>query len=185
MSTRWTGTLRSMPILVKDPPPYEVEQLLERRRALGQDRLDEVWEGVYHMNPSPHPRHGQIAQQLAELLGPVARDARLVPLINTFNLGDSARDYRVPDGGLFRHTPDQVFMPTATLVLEIVSTDDETWDKLDFYAAHHVDELLVVDPETHIVQWFALDGDRYQPIQHSTLVALGTDEVASRIDWPQ
>ena len=28
------------------------EQLLERRRALGQDVLDEVWDGVYHMNPA-------------------------------------------------------------------------------------------------------------------------------------
>ena len=35
-----------MPTLVRDPQPVEFEQLLERRRVLGQDLLDEVWEGV-------------------------------------------------------------------------------------------------------------------------------------------
>jgi Uma2 family endonuclease len=175
-----------MPTLVKDPAPYEFEQLLERRRTLGQDRLDEVWEGVYHMNPSPHPRHGQIGQQLAELLGPAARNAGLIPVINTFNLGDTSQDYRVPDGGLFRAVPDQVFMPTAALVVEIVSPDDETWEKLDFYAAHSVDELLVVDPQKRDVRWLALQPSReYQPIARSALIALGPDELAERIDWPQ
>jgi hypothetical protein len=35
------------------------------------------------------------------VLGPAARDAALVPLINIFNLGDS-QNYRAPHGGLFR-----------------------------------------------------------------------------------
>ena len=39
-----------MPTLVRDPQPAEFEALLERRRQLGQDLLDEVWEGVYVMN---------------------------------------------------------------------------------------------------------------------------------------
>lgn len=54
----------------------------------------------------------------------------------------------MPDGALFRAIPEHVFMATAALVLEIVSPDDETWDKLDFYAAHDVDELLIVDPQS-------------------------------------
>jgi len=175
-----------VPTLVKDPPPYEFEQLLERRAALGQDRLDEVWEGVYHMNPSPHPRHGQIGQHLAELLGPAAREAGLVPLINTFNLGDGPQDYRVPDGALFRAIPDQVFMPTAALVVEIVSPDDETWEKLGFYAAHGVDELLIVDPQRREVHWLSLSPDgEYRPIERSALLALGPAELAERIRWPR
>jgi hypothetical protein len=42
-----------MPTLVRDPQPVEFEALLERRRRLGQDLYDEVWNGVLHMNPAP------------------------------------------------------------------------------------------------------------------------------------
>ena len=89
------------------------------------------------------------------MLGPAARDAGLVPLINIFNLGAS-QNYRAPHGGLFRAVPDQVFLPTAALVVEIVSPDDESWAKLDFYAAHDVDDLLLVDPQVH---WLGLRSD--------------------------
>jgi hypothetical protein len=34
-----------MPTLVLDPPPQEFTKLIERRRTLGQDRFDEVWDG--------------------------------------------------------------------------------------------------------------------------------------------
>lgn len=38
------------------------QELLERRRQLGQDVLDEVWEGVYVMNPAPSEGHADVAQ---------------------------------------------------------------------------------------------------------------------------
>jgi Uma2 family endonuclease len=179
------GSLDHMPTLVRDPPPAEFQALLERRRSLGQDLLDEVWEGVYHMNPAPHRRHAHIAQQLAELLGTPARAAGLVPMIGIFNLGEP-EDYRVPDGGLFRPGPDEVYVPTAALVVEIISPDDKTWEKLGFYAAHGVDELLIVDPQARRVQWLGRQSDgRYGPVERSALNALGADELAARINWPE
>ena len=141
MRAATVGSLEPVPTLVLDPPPADFEALLERRRKLGQDLLDEVWEGVYHMNPAPHQRRANIAQQLAELLGAPAREAGLVPMISIFNLGEPD-DYRVPDGGLFRPGPDEVYAPTAELVVEIVSPGDESWQKLGFYADHGVGELL-------------------------------------------
>jgi Uma2 family endonuclease len=178
------GSLEVMPTLVLDPPPADFEALLERRRQFGQDLLDEVWEGVYHMNPAPHQRHAHVAQQLAELLGAPARDAGLVPMISIFNLGEPD-DYRVPDGGLFRPGPDEVYVPTAELVVEIVSPGDESWQKLGFYAAHDVGELLIVDPQEHQVQWLGLQpGGEYQQVERSGLIALGPAELAEQIDWP-
>jgi hypothetical protein len=59
-------------------------------------------------------------------------------MISIFNLGEP-EDYRVPYGGLFRPGPDEVYVPTAALVVEIISPDDNTWEKLGFYAAHGVD----------------------------------------------
>lgn len=173
-----------MPTLVRDPQPAEFEALLERRRRLSQDLLDEVWDGVYHMNPAPHSRHSAIQQQLAELLGPPAREAGLVPRLGIFNVGEPD-DYRVPDGGLLRPGPDAVHLPTAALVVEIVSPGDETWDKLRFYAAHEVDELLIVDPQERRVHWLALEPNAdYRPVERSALVALGPVKLAERIDWP-
>jgi Uma2 family endonuclease len=172
-----------MPTLVRDPQPAEFEALLERRHRLGQDLLDEVWEGVYHVNPAPHRRHAQIAQQLAELLGPRARDAGLVPMMSIFNLGEPD-DYRVPDGGLFGPGPDEVYVPTAALVVEIVSPEDKTWEKLGFYAAHGVDELLIVDPELRKVDWLALRDGEYAAVDRSSLIELSVSELADRIDWP-
>jgi hypothetical protein len=70
----------------------------------GLDPLDEVWEGVLHMVPAPNDAHADIAQQLAEILGPPARAAGLFPTMHEFNFGDSKDDFRVPDGGLHRST---------------------------------------------------------------------------------
>jgi Uma2 family endonuclease len=173
-----------MSTLVLDPATPELEALKERRRRSGLDRLDEVWEGVLHMVAAPHGRHAKIAQQLAELLGPLARDAGLDPTMHEFNLGGSEQDFRVPDGGLHREFSDRVWYPTAALVVEIVSPEDETWQKLPFYAAHGVDEVLIVDPEKRSVHWLARAGEEYREVERSGLIELSAAGLAERIDWP-
>jgi Uma2 family endonuclease len=179
------GSLGLVSTIVRDPQPAEFEALLERRRRLGLDLFDEQWGGVYRMNPAPAERHAYVAQQLAVLLDGPARTAALVPMISPFNLGELG-EYCVPDGGLHRELGDRVYVPTAALVVEIVSPGDDSWNKLPFYAAHNVDELLIVDPQEHRVHWLGLraDGD-YRPIERSTLVELGAAELAERIDWPR
>jgi Uma2 family endonuclease len=101
-----------------------------------------------------------------------------------FNLGESERDYRVPDGGLHRPGATGVWLPTAALVVEIVSPGDETYAKLVFYAKRCVDEVLIVDHEKRGVEWLALEGGDYAPIERSALIELGPAELAGRIDWP-
>jgi len=173
-----------VPTLVLDPAPHELDALLERRRSSGLDRLDEVWAGVYHMVPAPSFSHARISQQLAELTGPPARAAGLVPVMSIFNLGDSDQDFRVPDGGLHRPGVGGVWIPTAALVVEIVSPGDETWLKLPFYAQRGVDELLIVDPAQRTVHWLALAGGEYREVQRSGLIGLGPRELAEQLDWP-
>jgi Uma2 family endonuclease len=141
------------------------------------------------MNPLPHGRHADVEAQVIELLGPLARAAGLKRL-DASNVGD-ANDYRGPDGLLVRPGPHRLYYPTAALVLEVVSPGDETWDKLAFYAAHGVEELLIVDTQERAVHWRALAGTRkgaggeYRPIQRSGLLDLGSSELAERIDWPR
>ena len=69
-------------------------------------------------------------------------------------------------------------------MVEIVSPGDETWEKLPFYAAHRVDEVLIVDPQERSVSWLELAGGEYRPIERSGLVDLGAQGLAERLDWP-
>jgi Uma2 family endonuclease len=173
-----------MRTVVPDPPPVEFAQLLERRRRTGVDRRDEVWEGVLHMAPAPHSRHARLQWQLAELLGPAARAAGLEPS-SEFNLGEP-NDYRIPDGGLHHGPPDGLYLPTVAVAIEILSPGDETLEKLPFYGAHQVRELLIIDPAQRSVQWLALGSDReYHRAEGSALIALTASELSGQIDWPR
>jgi Uma2 family endonuclease len=172
-----------MRALILDPPSAGLDELLERRRRSGLDRFDEVWEGVLHMVPAPSHAHGSIEAQLLMILGPAAHAAELEPT-GQCNLGESEHDFRVPDGALHHPGASGTWHPTAALVIEIVSPGDETWEKLPFYAAHQVDELLIVDPQQQAVHWFALQAGEYHPVQRSGLIDLGPAELQGRIDWP-
>jgi len=172
-----------MPVLVSDPLPIELRTLLERRRAIGADRHDEMWQGVLHMAPAPQRRHAEVQAQLLARLDSPARAAGLRSL-GEFNLG-GPDDYRVPDAGLVPPGGDALYLDTATLVVEILSPHDATWEKLPFYAAHRVDELLIVDPLSHMMRWLALTKARaYEPIERSNWIELGPSELAAQIDWP-
>lgn len=173
-----------MPTLVLGTPPPELEALLERRRLAGVDRLDEVWQGVHHMVPGPSFEHALIATQLTLLLATPARDAGLLLAMHEFNLGESDHDFRVPDGGLHRQGAAGVWLSTAAIVVEILSPGDETWQKLPFYAAHDVDELLIVDPAERTVTWFALREGEYARVERSALIRLGPAALAEQLDWP-
>ncbi len=174
-----------MSTVVLGPSPPEIEALIASRKRSGLYRLDEVWEGVLHMVPAPSFEHASIGQQLAEILGPLARAEGLVPAMQEFNLGDSEEDFRVPDGGLHRPGASGVWLHTAALVVEIVSPGDETWQKLLFYATHEVDEVLIVDPAKRTVDWLGLTDDgEYRPTERSGVIDLGPAELAERIDWP-
>lgn len=135
------------------------------------------------MNPAPHGRHANVQQQLAELIGPAAREAGFLCRIAIFNLGEPD-NYRVPDGGLVRQGPDQHYYPTAALVVEIMSPGDESWHKLGFYADHGVEELLIVDPDARAVHWLSLAEHEYHEVERSKLIDLGAAELERAIDWP-
>lgn len=172
-----------MPTLVMDPQPAEIEALVERRRQLGLDRWDEVWEGVLHMNPPPGYAHEHILSQLHRILGPYALEAGL-DVVGGVGLG-VAEDNRVPDLVLQRPQDARPqWQETLALAAEVRSPNDETLAKLPFYASHGVDELLIIDPQERSVEWLALgDKHKYEPVQRSGLIDLGPAELAQRIDW--
>ncbi len=168
-------------VVFADPPPV-VEDWLEQRRALGQDRFDEVWEGVYHVVPGPDGAHGRVDHQLHLLLGPRARAAGLYGS-GQLNIG-VADDYRVPDGAFLRSARAARYNPTAAIVVEIVSPDDETRRKFDFYFRSDVEELLIVDPRARTVEWCARGDEGFEPAAGSVLLGVSAEDLAAELDWP-
>ncbi|MEY2513637.1 MAG: hypothetical protein QOJ89_995, partial [bacterium] len=128
--------------------------------------------------------HARVATQLTLLLDAPARAAGLLLAMHEFNLGESEHDFRVPDGGLHRPAAAGMWHATAALVVEIPSPDDESRQKLAFYAEHDVDEVLLVDPAERTVTWLALHDGAYRPVERSRLIELGPTELAERLDWP-
>jgi Uma2 family endonuclease len=170
--------------LVLDPSTAGLEPILERRKRSGLDRLDEIWEGVLHMVPAPSHAHASIESQLHAIVGPLARRAGLT-MIGQSNLGEGEHDFRVPDCSLHRPGAHGVWHTTAALAVEVVSPSDESWEKLPFYAAHDVDEVMIVDPQQRSVEWLGLIDGAYLPIARSGLIELGADELADALDWPE
>jgi Uma2 family endonuclease len=163
--------------------PTELEALIARRRALGQDRYDEVWDGEYHMSPAAHLWHGIVINELGAVLRQLAAPLGLVVGVE-FNLGYDDHNFRVPDLGVHRSPRDEVWVPTAAMVVEVVSPDDESWLKFDHYAAHGVDEVLIADPQDRTLHLFALVDGRYQPTDRSELLDVSVAELHQAIAWP-
>jgi len=162
--------------------PAPVAGWLEQRRLLGQDLFDEVWEGDYHVAPPPHRGHGDVDDQLAALLRPIARERGLWPS-GPLNIGEPD-DYRVPDRAYLRGRDVAAFEPTAAIVVEVLSPGDETYAKLEFYARRGVDEVLIVDPDSASAEWYARRQQAMERAGRSELLGLTQADVVSAIDWP-
>jgi len=178
----------SVKTVVLGPRPPELDALIARRHALGQDLFDEVWGGEYHMVPAPRWGHAEVDQSLAEILGPLAR-TRGLRVAGPTNIGQVG-DFRVPDRTLHRSPGRGVYQPTAAMVVEILSPDDETFEKFGFYAVHGVDEILVADPAERTVRLWRL-GDAvegaardYVRVDRSDLLDIRADDLRDRISWP-
>lgn len=165
----------------RGPVPPVVSDWLARRQALGQDRGDEVWDGRYVVAPEPHGGHEELRLSLAFLLHPAARRLGLRAL-SGMNLGAPA-DYRCPDGALVAGPP-ALWYDTAVLVVEVLSPEDMTFEKLPFYAAHGVQELLVLDWRQRTAQVLALQPEPHET-ERSEVLGLTVRGLEQQLDWPQ
>ncbi|MEO6120690.1 MAG: Uma2 family endonuclease [Acidimicrobiales bacterium] len=144
------------------------QSMIDERRRTGADRWDEEWDGELHMAPPPSGDHQQLGSRLLRVLGPLAEARGLVAVYETglFRAG-AERDYRIPDHTYAR--ADQLSRRGVEggppLVIEIRSPADETYEKLDWYAAQGVGEVLVIEPDTRAVELFVLRGGRLVLVQ--------------------
>ena len=153
--------MASMHAVLIDPPAWFVE----RRKAMGGDRWDEVWEGVLHMVPPPSFLHAHLGTKLAVVLTPLA-EARGWLVSSEAGLFDpevGAKDYRQPDLLAVdpAHVSERGVEGRAELVVEILSPGDESRAKLPFYARHGVREVWLIEPKARAVEVYTLRGASY------------------------
>jgi Uma2 family endonuclease len=156
------------------------EQMLAERARLGLDGRDEMWDGVVHMVPPAGGRHQRLGSKLLVTLDPVATRLGLVASYET-GLFRSADDYRVP-GLVFcraEHVSERG-AEGADLVVELRSPGDESYAKLDFYAALGVREVLVVRPDDRTVELFRLVDTRLLPVSADAEGGLRSDVLGVR-----
>lgn len=167
-------------VVLGDIPPTLVSLIAERQR-LGLDSHDEVWNGEYHLAPAASFKHSRFKGLLFRLLDDSARSLGLTASME-FNLGDK-EDYRVPDLGVHRGLPDGVWHPTAAIVVEVRSPDDESYDKFSFYFGRGVEEILIADLATETVHWFQRTDSSFVEQSQSSMLSLTTSDVAVHLGW--
>lgn len=129
------------------------DEWIEERHRLGLDRRDEMWDGVLHMVPPASSWHGEFGLDLGSLLRRLAltKDLRRFSEPGVFDPAVAdMRSYRVPDLGFARSedVSDRGIEGRAVLVVEVLSTRDESYEKLPFYRRVGVEEVLFVRPKT-------------------------------------
>ncbi len=157
----------------------KVRRIIQRRRRLGLDRKDEVWNGRYVIMPDPDNVHQDLVGELYFLLTLVITRVGLGRAYPGGNISDRedkwTSNYRVPDVTVFlndnpaenRHTH---WLGGPDLAVEVVSDNDKSRKKLDFYASVGTRELIIVDRAPWQLELFRLtDGE---------LVSVGKSSVA-------
>lgn len=144
-----------MSVLVCDP--QESARLIAQRQALGVDRFDEVWEGVYVMAPLANNEH----QDLGFRLGVVIKEMVAWPdegiVFIGVNVSDREEDwqfnYRIPDVAAYLTGNPAKDCGThwcggPDWAAEILSPGENLQAKLAFYSKVAVRELFVVDRDS-------------------------------------
>lgn len=143
---------------------------LARRKLIGADRHDEMWEGVLHMAPAPNNEHQRVLDELIAFLLPLLKRTRRGQLrsgINVFDESSPKQNYRIPDATFVAAGRESILAEDGIrgggpdAVIEIRSPGDESYEKLPFFAALGVREVVVIDRDTKKPEVFRLAGSQY------------------------
>jgi len=145
------------------------EEIRSGLRARGLDRWDEVWEGIYVMPPFPNDEHQAIQTKLVTILQTTLGWDGSAEIRAGVNVSDRIDDwranYRCPDVAAFlkgskAENRGAFWFGGPDFAIEIVSPEDSSRDKLEFYAKVKVRELLIVDRAPWVLELYRLEADR-------------------------
>ncbi len=158
--------------------PGCLESIVAYRRSTGAGRLDECWEGVWHLT-DPTSRHQKTASRIYRVHAEVVEDAGRGSAWISINVTDRAEkwidNHRCPDGAvILRGNPgrwvgenDAAFLGGPDLVLEVKSEGDDSYLKFSFYQGLGAREILIVDAATGEPELWRLGADGYVEVTGS------------------
>lgn len=153
-----------MAMLILDPDTQR--SIIARRRRLGIDQHDEVWNGVYVMSPLANDDHQDISAGLVSVFrlgAQLPRGTKVRPGVNISDrVDDWKRNFRCPDVCVFLPDTKAVchnafWHGGPDFAVEVRSRGDRTRKKLPFYASVGTRELLVVDRAPWRLQLYRLN----------------------------
>ncbi len=160
-------SLAAMPMTTVIHDTLTAERLKLERAMSGADRHDEVWENVYMMAPMPNHEHQLLIGRFTRVLGEVISDADAGDVLPGVNVSDRVcgweTNFRVPDVAVFLNSTsavnhDQFWCGGPDFLIEIVSPQDQTRNKLGFYGAIGTREVLIADRDPWQLELFRHDG---------------------------
>ena len=177
-----------MEAVIKEMPKHWLE---ERRKSDASCR-DEMWSGVLHMAPMPNLFHQELGSELFGLLkqrwakplgGKVYQE---INLTTPEDEQDWTKNYRVPDLVLlsaerleFRRV--EYVAGPPLVCIEIKSPNDESYEKLPFYAGLGVPEVWSIDRDTKKPDMLILKEGEYRSLTADQEGWLRSDAVGVRM----
>jgi Uma2 family endonuclease len=164
------------------------EHIIKDRRERGIDHHDEVWEGVYVMSPSADDEHQRIVHRIELAFGMVLTLSERAEVRPGVNVSDRDvnwdHNFPVPDVAVYlKGTAAKCFgtywKGGPDFAVEVVSKNDLTRDKLDFYAQVGMRELLIVDPDPWQLELLRLADGKLDSV--GTSIVESSETLASNV----
>ncbi len=153
--------------------PSVPQFILDWRKRTGIAQRDEMWEGVLHMSPEPDREHQDFEWALETWLRRHWARRGVSGVHHRINLAllgagrDWIYNYRIPDLVLLTRERFSIdhrthFEGGPNVAIEIRSPDDESEDKLPFYAQLGITEVSIIDRDTKQPDLYVLAGGAYR-----------------------
>jgi Uma2 family endonuclease len=133
------------------------------------------------MTPAPSLEHQRILDELIVFLAAHMKTTGRGTLRSGINVFRESTNYRIPDLTFVAQGRERIFSVDGVrdggpdAVIEIRSPEDETYDKLPFFAELGIREVIVVDRDTKRPQIFRLAGAQYVALQPDADGWLGSE----------
>lgn len=163
-----------MATLITDPALEE--EIRARRAEWGADRFDEVWDGTCLITPPRNIEHADIQAGVATAirfaLGFSSPAKAFFSVTVSDRLDDWEENYRRPDvavvlPGSIAKDCGAYCLGGPDFIVEIVSPDDQSREKITFYERVGVREMLIIDRDPWRLELYRLQDGRLELVGQS------------------
>lgn len=168
---------------VKILDPGLCRELIEQRQKRGIDKYDEVWNGIYIVNPLANNPHQGLVLALCTIFSDVVVPPKGGQVLPGANVSDRRagweHNFRDPDVVVVLKNGRAIdcishWLGGPDFLVEVQSPGDQTDEKIPFYSQIRVQELLIVHRDLRHLRLLRHDGQ--------SLVEVGRSDEKNK-DW--